>query len=93
MASLSTLYFMSIVLASAAGIGSTFIGNRVYPIQRGGEITPPTPEEVAAEALKTSQMAQDLAAAQPKPTPTQPTPTQPTETSSETLQQPNNPSQ
>ena len=88
MASLSTLYFMSIVLASAAGIGSTFIGDRVYPIQRGGEITPPTPEEVAAAALKASQMAEDLAAAQPKPTPTQPT-----ETSSETLQQPNNPSQ
>lgn len=82
MASLSTLYFMSIVLASAAGIGSTFIGDRVYPIQRGGEITPPTPEEVAAAALKASQMAEDLAAAQPRPT----------ETSSETPQQ-NNPSQ
>ena len=79
---------MSIVLASAAGIGSTFIGDRVYPIQRGGEITPPTPEEVAAEALKASQMAQDLAAAQP-----QPTPTQTTETSSVNLQQPNKPSQ
>jgi hypothetical protein len=88
---------MSIVLASAAGIGSTFIGDRVYPIQRGGEITPPTPEEVAAAALKASQMAEDLAAAQPQPTPTQPTPTQPTptqptETSLETPQ-PNNPSQ
>lgn len=87
MASLSTLYFMSIVLASAAGIGSTFIGDRVYPIQRGGEITPPTPEEVAAEALKASQMAQDLAAAQPRPPATQST-----ETSLETPQ-PNNPSQ
>ena len=50
MASLSTLYFMSVLLASVAGIGSTFIGDRVYPIQGGGEITPPTPEEVAAEA-------------------------------------------
>jgi hypothetical protein len=81
MASLSTLYFMSVLLASAAGIGSTFIGDRVYPIQRGGEIEPPTPEEVAAAALKASQMAEDLAAAQP----------QPTETSSETVQQPSNP--
>jgi hypothetical protein len=79
MASLSTLYFMSVLLASVAGIGSTFIGDRVYPIQGGREITPPTPEEVAAEALKTSELAKRLAEAQS------------TETSSENLQQPSNP--
>ena len=37
MASLSTVYFVSIVLGSLAAIGSAFVGVKVYPIQTGGD--------------------------------------------------------
>ena len=37
MASLSTVYFVSIVLGSLAALGSAFAGTKVYPIQSGGD--------------------------------------------------------
>lgn len=37
MASLTTVYSISIVLTSIAGMGSAFAGNRIYPIAGGAE--------------------------------------------------------
>lgn len=37
MVSLSTVYVVSIILASIAGMGSAFVGNKIYPIQGGAE--------------------------------------------------------
>ena len=37
MASLTTVYMISIILTSIAGIGSAFVGNNIYPISGGSE--------------------------------------------------------
>lgn len=37
MASLSMVYFVSIILGSLAAIGSAFVGTNIYPIQTGGD--------------------------------------------------------
>jgi len=50
MASLSTVYFIGIVLASVAGMSSAFLGNKLYPIKGGTE--PVKEEPVKEEAVK-----------------------------------------
>jgi hypothetical protein len=47
MTSLSTVYFISILTASIAGIGSAFVGNMIHPIKGGADYVPPTPADVA----------------------------------------------
>ena len=64
MASLSTVYIVSVVLASLAGGGSAFIGNRIYPIKGGSSLPPPSPEEVSEAAEKASQLAKRYAEAE-----------------------------
>jgi len=64
MASLSTVYIVSVVLASLAGVGSAFIGNRIYPIKGGSGLPPPSPEEVSEAAEKASQLAKRYAEAE-----------------------------
>jgi len=48
MASLTTVYMISVLLSSLAGMGAAFVGNKVYPIKGGAEVAPPTPAEVKA---------------------------------------------
>ena len=45
MPSLSTVYFVSIMVASVAGIASAFVGNMIHPIKGGTEVpaTDPLP--------------------------------------------------
>jgi hypothetical protein len=60
MASLSTVYFISIIMASLAGIGSAFVGNAIHEIKGGADYVPPTPAEVAnatAEAERATNEA------------------------------------
>jgi len=48
MASLTTVYLISIILSSIAGLGSAFVGNKIYPITGGAvveEKLEPQPEE------------------------------------------------
>ena len=40
MASLTTVYVISIILASIAGVSSAFVGNTIYPLTGGAEETP-----------------------------------------------------
>ena len=49
MASLTTVYIISVIVASIAGMGSAFLGNKIYPL-KGGEQSPTVeePEEVPA---------------------------------------------
>jgi len=35
MASLTTVYMLSVLLSSAAGMGAAFVGNRIYPLTGG----------------------------------------------------------
>lgn len=49
MASLTTVYSVTIVLGSLLAIGSAFLGNYVYPIQSGGAQVPEAPPVVATE--------------------------------------------
>lgn len=67
MVNLSTVYAISIVLASVAGMGSAFLGHRFYPIVGGAAKPPPSPSEVYAEAKKTAELAERLASAQIPP--------------------------
>ena len=60
MVSLTTVYVVSIVLASVAGMGSAFVGNKFYPIQGGAIIPPPTLEEVTEEAETVAKNARKL---------------------------------
>jgi len=60
MTSLSTVYFISILTASIAGIGSAFVGNMIHPIKGGADYVPPTPADVAqatAEAERATNEA------------------------------------
>jgi hypothetical protein len=60
MTSLSTVYFISILVASGAGIGSAFVGNMIHPIKGGADYVPPTPADVAkatAEAERATNEA------------------------------------
>ena len=49
---LGLVYGISIFLASAAGMGAAFLGNRIYPLKGGDDKPPPTPAEVAAAVKK-----------------------------------------
>lgn len=72
MVSLTTVYGISIFLTSLAGMGSAFVGNKIYPIKGGAVELPPTPadvEKATAEADKAANAAAvkaaKLAAAEP----------------------------
>jgi hypothetical protein len=71
MVNLSTVYVISIVLASISGMGAAFVGNKFHPIIGGSAKPPPSPSEVYAEAQKTAEMAERLANAQIPPTATE----------------------
>jgi hypothetical protein len=49
---LGLVYGVSIFLASAAGMGAAFLGNRIFPLKGGDQPPPPTPAEVAAAVKK-----------------------------------------
>ena len=54
MASLTTVYMISMILTSIAGIGSAFLGNKIYPLTGGAEpipveLQPPTLPQTPAE--------------------------------------------
>lgn len=60
MVSLTTVYGISIFLTSLAGMGSAFVGNKIYPIKGGAVELPPTPadvEKATAEADKAANAA------------------------------------
>lgn len=50
MASLTTVYVISIILTSLAGIGSAFVGNKIYPLKGGSVVEVETPKEVTPPA-------------------------------------------
>ena len=50
MVSLTTVYAISIVFASIAGMGSAFLGNKIYPLTGGGE--QPIEEETFEQDLE-----------------------------------------
>lgn len=52
MASLTTVYVISIILTSLAGIGSAFVGNKIYPLKGGAVELPPTPAPEPVPALE-----------------------------------------
>lgn len=55
MASLSTIYGVTIVLGSIVAIGAAFLGNYVTPIQSGGSAVLPPPPEVVPPVESTVQ--------------------------------------
>ena len=55
MASLSTIYGVTIVLGSIVAMGAAFLGNYVTPIQSGGSIVPPPEQPVTAVPENTVQ--------------------------------------
>ena len=55
MASLSTIYGVTIVLGSIAAIGAAFLGNYVTPIQSGGSTVPPPQQPVTTVPENTVQ--------------------------------------
>ena len=63
MASLTTVYMISVLLSSAAGMGAAFVGNKIYPIKGGAEVPPPTPAEVKKATAEAADKAARLAAA------------------------------
>lgn len=63
MVSLSTVYVISIVLTSLAGMGSAFVGNKVYPIQGGAILPPLTPEDVRKATEEAADKARAYAEA------------------------------
>ena len=64
MASLSTVYAITTVLASVAGMGAAFVGNRIFPLKGGSQPLPPTPAEVEEATRVAADKAQKLAAAE-----------------------------
>jgi hypothetical protein len=40
MSSLTTVYFTGILIASLSGIGSAFLGDRIFPLKGGSVVTP-----------------------------------------------------
>lgn len=55
MASLSTIYGVTIVLGSLVAIGAAFLGNYVSPIQSGGSTVPPPPVQAVPPVENTVQ--------------------------------------
>jgi len=64
MSSLSTVYAITTVLSSIAGMGAAFIGNRIFPLKGGSRPPPPTPAEVEEATRIAADKAQKLAAAE-----------------------------
>jgi hypothetical protein len=64
MSSLSTVYAITTVLSSIAGMGAAFIGNRIFPLTGGSRPPPPTPAEVEEATRVAADKAQKLAAAE-----------------------------
>jgi hypothetical protein len=64
MSSLSTVYAITTVLSSIAGMGAAFIGNRIFPLKGGSRPPPPTPAEVEEATRVAADKAQKLAAAE-----------------------------
>jgi hypothetical protein len=64
MSSLSTVYAITTVLSSIAGMGAAFIGNRIFPLKGGSRPPPPTPAEVEDATRIAADKAQKLAAAE-----------------------------
>jgi hypothetical protein len=64
MSSLSTVYAITTVLSSIAGMGAAFIGNRIFPLTGGSRLPPPTPAEVEEATRVAADKAQKLAAAE-----------------------------
>jgi hypothetical protein len=64
MSSLSTVYAITTVLSSIAGMGAAFIGNRIFPLAGGSRPPPPTPAEVEQATRIAADKAQKLAAAE-----------------------------
>ena len=54
MASLTTVYLISMILTSAMGIASAFVGNRIFPLKGGSETIAepqrPDPVQIQDEA-------------------------------------------
>jgi hypothetical protein len=64
MQSLTTVYFISLVIVSVVGIGSAFLGNAIHEIKGGADYVPPTASDVAkatTEAELASKIADDKA--------------------------------
>jgi hypothetical protein len=50
MASLTTVYMISMILTSAMGIASAFVGNRIFPLKGGSEpIVQPQPAPIQTQ--------------------------------------------
>jgi len=62
MASLTTVYMISVLLSSLAGMGAAFVGNRIYPIKGGAEVAPAEVKEATEAADKATGLAADKAA-------------------------------
>jgi len=64
MQSLTSVYFISLVIVSVVGIASAFLGNAIHEIKGGADYVPPTPGDVAkatTEAELASKIADDKA--------------------------------
>ena len=55
MASLSTVYAISVFLSSVAGMGSAFLANQIYPLVGGSEPSPSAATDVAKTVKKADQ--------------------------------------
>jgi hypothetical protein len=66
MASLSTVYMISLVLGSLASIGSAFVGTYVYPLQVGGTVSELT-EAVKETASTVNEKITEATTPAPKP--------------------------
>jgi len=64
MASLTTVYVISVILTSIAGMGAAFVGSKIYPLKGGAEPPPPTPAEVKRATADAADKAARLAAAE-----------------------------
>lgn len=65
MPSLSTVYFVSIMIASVAGIGSAFVGNMIHPIKGGSDYLAPPPGEVPTPTNESDKKDQELRDTEP----------------------------
>jgi len=61
MVSLTTVYGISILLTSLAGMGSAFVGNKIYPLKGGAVELPPTPADVKKATEEADKAASDAA--------------------------------
>jgi hypothetical protein len=72
MASLTTVYFIGILIASLSGMGSAFVGSRIFPLTGGDTEEPtkkpePQPEEKPQELEEEKEKPQELEDEEEKP--------------------------